>query len=309
MTTAVLRVVRPGLLATVQDLGRPGLAHLGVPHSGAADPASLRLANRLVGNAEDAAGIETTLLGADLELTVRPDRPAPAAPPAPAGRWMAVTGARCAVRVGGRPADTDRPQFVPAGSTLSIGAAESGVRSYLAVAGGIVLPPVLGSRATDLLSGIGPARLSAGDLLPLGRPAAAPAAVDVVPLPAPPEVARVRLLPGPRQDWFTAESLATLATATYRVSPVSDRIGVRLEGPALARSVPAELPSEGVVLGAVQVPADGVPLVFLADHPTTGGYPVVGVVHPADLAVVAQAAPGTRLRFTMGQAATGAATS
>jgi biotin-dependent carboxylase-like uncharacterized protein len=282
-TAAALVVERAGPLTTVQDLGRPGLAHLGVPRSGAADAAALRLANRLVGNPETAAGLETTMLGADVRLT--------------AGRWVAVTGADCEVRVDGRAAGTHAPRYVPPGGRLEIGPALRGLRSYLAVGGGIGVEPVLGSRSTDTLSGIGPQRPAEGAVLPLGEPARVPAPVDIAPRPGLPDVGDVRLLPGPRHDRFTPAALRTLTREPYTVSADGDRVGVRLDGPALERSDPAGLPSEGVVLGAVQVPAGGRPLVFLADHPTTGGYPVVAVVHPDDLWQVAQARPGTRLRF------------
>jgi len=279
-----LEVRRAGLRSTVQDLGRPGYADLGVPRSGAADAGSLRLANRLVGNPEEFAGIETTLLGVDLDFH--------------SGRWVAVTGAVCPVTIDGRAADPCRPQYVPAGATLRIGTATRGVRSYVAVAGGIAVAPVLASRSTDTLSGIGPPPLADAMRLPLGPPGGQPSAVDIAPRPMLPPTARVRLVPGPRDDRFTEASLRALTTTTYRVTVDSDRIGVRLRGAALAGRHPGGLPSEGVALGAVQVPPDGQPLVFLADHPTTGGYPVVGVVHPADLWQVAQAAPGTAVRFS-----------
>jgi biotin-dependent carboxylase-like uncharacterized protein len=278
-----LVVVRPGLLATVQDLGRPGLAHLAVPRSGAADRDGLQLANRLVGNPADAAGIETTLLGADLRFG--------------AGRWVAVTGAPAPVRVDGHPAGLNRPQWVPAGATLSIGPAERGVRSYLAVAGGIDVPPVLGSRSTDVLSGLGPAPLATGRILPVGPPRAAPPPVDVAPRPLIPDPARLRVIPGPRDHWFDGRTLRTMSTSAYRVTAESNRIGVRLAGPTLPASTTGSLPSEGMVRGSVQVPPSGQPLVFLADHPTTGGYPVIGVVHPADMGLVAQARPGCVVRF------------
>jgi biotin-dependent carboxylase-like uncharacterized protein len=278
-----VEVVRAGLLSTVQDLGRPGLADLAVPRSGAADPASLRLANRLVGNAADDAGVETTLLGVDLLFH--------------AARWVAVTGATCPVRVDGRAGDADRPLYVAAGATLSIGAARCGVRSYLAVAGGIAVAPVLRSRSTDVLSGIGPPPLTAGTVLPLGEPHGPPAPVDTAPHPVMPTLARLRIVAGPRDDRFTPAAIRTLSTATYEVTTASDRIGVRLRGPRLAGRTGGGLPSEGVVLGAVQVPPTGQPVVFLADHPTTGGYPVIGVVDPDDLWMVAQAGPGTLIRF------------
>ncbi|EKX67961.1 5-oxoprolinase subunit C family protein, partial [Streptomyces ipomoeae] len=148
-----------------------------------------------------------------------------------------------------------------------------------------------------LLSGLGPPPLTDGTVLPLGRPTGAHARVDVVPHPAPPSELVLRVTLGPRHDWFTEAALRTLVTRPYAVSAASNRIGLRTEGPALERSKPGELPSEGMVLGAVQVPPDGRPVVFLADHPTTGGYPVVAVVHPADLPAAAQATPGTPVRF------------
>ncbi|MCP2328101.1 biotin-dependent carboxylase-like uncharacterized protein [Hamadaea flava] len=276
----MIQVLRPGLLSTIQDLGRTGLASLAVPRSGAADRTALRLANRLVGNPEGLAGIETTLLGVDLRFTE--------------ARWVAVTGALCPVRVDGRPSTMDRPVHIPAGGVLSLGAAAEGVRSYLAVAGGIAVEPVLGSRSTDTMSGLGPPRLAAGDLLPLGTPLGVPAEVDWAPRSPAPATALVRLLPGPRDDWFELTALVE-----YAVDPASDRVGVRLRGPALARVRDGELPSEGMLPGAVQVPPDGQPVIMLADHPTTGGYPVVGVVHPDDLSLVAQARPGTAIRFAV----------
>jgi biotin-dependent carboxylase-like uncharacterized protein len=186
---------------------------------------------------------------------------------------------------------------VPAGAVLDVGAAVAGVRSYVAVSGGVAVEPVLGSRSTDLLSGLGPAPLTDGTVLPLGRPADVHARVDVAPQPAPPAELVLRVTLGPRDDWFTPRAVRTFTTRAYRVSPASNRIGLRTEGPVLERAVPGELPSEGVVLGAVQVPPDGRPLVFLADHPTTGGYPVIAVVHSRDLPAAAQAAPGTPVRF------------
>jgi biotin-dependent carboxylase-like uncharacterized protein len=276
-------VERAGPFTTVQDLGRPGLAHLGVSRSGAADTAALRLANRLVGNPETAAGLETTMLGAGVRLT--------------AGRWVAVTGADCEVRIDGRAAGTNAPTYVPPGSRLEIGPALRGLRAYLAVGGGISVGKVLGSRSTDTLSGIGPERPTDGAELPLGEPTGTPAPIDVSPRPALPDVPHIRLLQGPRHDHVTPRAIRTLTRERYTVSNDGDRIGVRLDGPALEREQEAALPSEGVVLGAVQVPVGGRPLVFLADHPTTGGYPVIAVVHPDDLWQLAQARPGTRLRF------------
>ncbi|WP_030215139.1 5-oxoprolinase subunit C family protein [Streptomyces bikiniensis] len=283
MTGRGVAVVRPGALTTVQDLGRPGYAHLGVVRSGALDPAAVRLVNRLVGNAEGAAVLETTVDG----CAVR----------ARCAVTVAVGGAPCPVRVDGRPAAWGTAVRVAAGSVVEAGTAVRGLRAYVAFGGGIEVEPVLGSRSTDLLSGLGPAPLARGAVLPLGTETPVRVPIDVPPWPGPPDALVLRVRLGPRDDWFTPGALRTLATRAYRVSPASNRIGLRLEGPALERAVPGELASEGMVLGAVQVPPDGRPVVFLADHPTTGGYPVVGVVREADLGAAAQAVPGTAVRF------------
>ncbi|QOV39707.1 biotin-dependent carboxyltransferase family protein [Streptomyces ferrugineus] len=283
MTDRALSVVRAGALTTVQDLGRLGHAHLGVPRSGALDGPAAALVNRLVGNAPEAAVLETTLSG----CTVRPR----------SAVTVAVGGAPCQVAVDGRPVAWGAPVHVPAGALLDVGAAISGVRSYVGVSGGVAVDPVLGSRSTDLLSGLGPPPLTDGAVLPLGPPARPHARVDVAPQPAPPAELVLRVTLGPRDDWFTPQSVRAFTAHPYRVSPASNRIGLRTEGPALERALPRELPSEGVVLGAVQVPPDGRPVVFLADHPTTGGYPVIAVVRAADLPAAAQAVPGTAVRF------------
>ncbi|WP_086750412.1 biotin-dependent carboxyltransferase family protein [Streptomyces europaeiscabiei] len=283
MTDRALVVVRAGALTTVQDRGRPGHAHLGVPRSGALDAPAAALVNRLVGNSPDAAVLETTLNG----CSVRPR----------SAVTVAVGGAPCPVTVDGRPVAWGAPVRVPGGAVLDVGAVRSGVRGYLAVCGGVTVEPVLGSRSTDLLSGLGPPPLTDGTVLPLGRPSHLHARVDVVPHPAPPSELVLRVTLGPRDGWFTDAALRTLTRRPYAVSSASNRIGLRTEGPALERSRAGELPSEGMVLGAVQVPPDGRPVVFLADHPTTGGYPVIAVVHPADLPGAAQAVPGTPVRF------------
>ncbi|MEV6115229.1 biotin-dependent carboxyltransferase family protein [Streptomyces sp. NPDC052109] len=284
--TGKLTVVRSGALTTVQDHGRRGHAHLGVPRSGALDAPAMGLANRLLGNGPDAAVLETTLTGCAL----RPDR----------GVSVVVGGAPCPVTVGGRPAPWGVPVRVPAGAVLNVGGVTAGVRSYVAVAGGIAVDPVLGSRSTDLLSGLGPSPLHDGDVLPVGAPARQTALPDSAPWPAPPTELILPLRFGPRADWFTPAALRTLTSATYRVSQHSNRIGLRTEGPALERVSTGELPSEGMVLGAVQVPPDGRPVVFLHDHPTTGGYPVVAVVDEAALAAAAQAPAATPIRFVPG---------
>ncbi|MFI0720564.1 biotin-dependent carboxyltransferase family protein [Streptomyces sp. NPDC021224] len=281
-------VVRAGALTTVQDLGRAGYAHLGVPRSGALDVPAYRLANRLVGNTEGAAALETTVNGCALRA-VRP-------------LLVAVTGAPCPVRVGGRPAAWGAPVRVPDGAVLEVGAATAGLRSYVAVAGGLAVEPVLGSRSADLLSGLGPAPLTDGAELPVGSERGAGcAAADVLPYgPAGGELV-LPLVPGPRDDWFAPGALTELVTGAYAVSPASNRIGLRTAGPALRRADgrDGELPSEPMVPGAVQVPPDGHPVVFLADHPTTGGYPVIGVVPEESLPAAAQSVPGSRIRFVV----------
>ncbi len=278
-----IRIEDAGLLTTIQDLGRPGHAHLGVPRSGAVDPDALRLANRLVGNREGAACLETTATG----VRIRVQR----------SGAVAVTGATCPVRVEGRAVSFGAAVPVLAGEEVVVGPASDGLRSYLAVAGGLEPTADLGSRSTDLLSGLGPAPLVAGDEVPLGSRMAEPSGSEAVPGR---RSTTLRIVLGPRDDWFTAESLGTLDGATYTVLPASNRIGVRLEGPALVRRDPGrELASEPMVLGAVQVPPNGRPVVFLNDHPTTGGYPVVGVVRAADLVVCAQARPGDVLTLRL----------
>jgi biotin-dependent carboxylase-like uncharacterized protein len=285
-------VIDGGPLTTVQDLGRRGWAHLGVPRSGALDEPALRLANRLVGNPETAAALETTLAG----VVFRPER----------DTALAVTGASCDVRVAGRAVGWGTAVTARAGVEVRIGAAVRGLRSYVALAGGVDVVPVLGSRSTDLLSGLGPPPLRAGDRVPLGPPPVGSRSGAEATPPGVGNTVRVRL--GPRADWFSAAALARLDASTYEVGAASNRIGLRLVGPALARLVEDELPSEGMVLGALQVPPNGQPVILLNDHPTTGGYPVVAVVVGADLPVCAQARPGDRLTLrVVGRRGEGAA--
>ncbi|WP_339154551.1 biotin-dependent carboxyltransferase family protein [Actinomadura luteofluorescens] len=280
----MIEVVRPGPLATVQDLGRPGRAHLGVPRSGAADQRAFRLANRLVGNPEGAAGVEVTFGGAALRFHVR--------------AWIAVTGAPVTLRIDGRPHGMNAPCSVASGAVVELDTPTSGLRSYVAVRGGVAVDEVLGSRSTDLLSGLGPAPLAPGDRLPIGSAVGLRHInVDVVPVAAMPETPILRILPGPRDDWFAQDALATLTSTPYEVTPDSNRVGVRLNGPPLVRARDGELGSEGMVIGSLQVPPSGLPIIFLADHPTTGGYPVVAVLASAAVAEAAQLRPGQKLRF------------
>lgn len=276
-------VRRPGLLTTVQDLGRPGWAHLGVPHAGAVDVPSLRLANRLVGNAEEAAGLEITLAGPELVFSE--------------ATFVAVTGGAVTAEVAGRPLAMNAASCVPAGGVLSIGSLETGVRAYLGVRGGIDVPLVLDSRSTDTLSGLGPPKLAEGDRLPVGSLGTGEVWEELVPAPAVEPEPELRVVLGPREDRFEPAAVTRLCRTAWTVTTRSDRTGVRLEGPALKWREQRELRSEGMVTGAIQVPPDGQPILFLANHPTTGGYPVIAVVVEADLPLAAQARPGTPLRF------------
>lgn len=279
-----LEVRATGPLATVQDLGRPGLTHIGVGTSGAADRGAFRLANRLVGNAESAAAIEVTLGG--LELLVHRDL------------TLAVTGAPGPITVDGRAEGMNAVLRIRAGSRIRLGRPEHGLRSYVAVRGGVDVEPVLGSRATDVLAGLGPKRLAVGAVLPVGAPPADFPRVDLAPVSE--HVAgqlELRAVPGPRDDWFSAAALHALTSADYEITVDSDRIGMRLSGPHLPRARGEELPSEGMVAGALQVPPSGMPTLFLADHPVTGGYPVIAVVLADDVDRAAQARPGQRIRF------------
>ncbi|MFC6885036.1 MULTISPECIES: biotin-dependent carboxyltransferase family protein [Actinomadura] len=281
-----LEVIATGPRATVQDLGRPGHAALGVGVAGAADAGSLRLANRAVGNPEGAAAIEAEFGG--LRVRVR----------APGGLFAAVTGAPAPLTVDGRAEAPYSVLHVPDGAELRMGAPPSGLRSYLAVRGGVDVPPVLGSRSADTLAALGPDPLGPGTVLPVGPPPDGVPLLGVLPV-APPPAGDVELgvVPGPRADWFTRDALHGLFTGEYEVTSEIDRVGMRLSGPRLARAEKGELPSEGTVAGALQVPPSGLPVLFLADHPLTGGYPVIGVVASADLGRAAQARPGQRLRF------------
>lgn len=285
-TVTALEVLATGPMATVQDTGRFGHAALGVGRSGAADPDSYALANRILANPEGAAALETTLGG----LRVR----------ARGAVTVAVTGAEAPVRVNGRGAAVNEVLRLPDGAELALGAPARGLRSYLAVRGGVAVPPVLGSRSTDVLAGLGPAVLRTGDLLPVGPAPSAFPNLDHVPVQAlGGDRVELRVELGPREDWFTERALAALLAEDYEVTSRSDRVGARLSGPALERAREGELPSEGMVAGSLQVPPGGEPVLFLADHPVTGGYPVIAVVRSADLPKAAQARPGTRIRFVL----------
>lgn len=280
-----IEVQDPGLLATVQDLGREGVAHLGIARAGALDRSALRAGNRLVGNEQSAAAIEVTMGG--FRAVARRDL------------WVAVAGAWGPVSVGGRPTDPYTAQPWRAGEELEVGWFAHGARAYVAVRGGIAAAEVLGSRSTDRLAGIGPRPLAAGSVLAVGTAieGGVPAAELAPWSPPHDEELELSLAPGPRADWFTPNALAVLYEAVWTVTGDADRVGIRLDGPVLERVATGELPSEGMIPGALQVPPHGRPTVLLADGPVTGGYPVIAVVTDASLDALGQARPGTRLRF------------
>ncbi|MBP3037494.1 5-oxoprolinase/urea amidolyase family protein [Arthrobacter sp. zg-ZUI100] len=296
-----LEIKAPGLQSLIQDLGRPGYADLGVSAAGAADLRSARQANRLVGNPATAAVIENLFGG--LEVIADGDAVLALAGAEVPAAVVSPDGSR------DRPAPLNAPFALLDGETLALGTPFRGVRSYLAVRGGVAVEPVLGSRSTDSMSGIGPAPLQPGSRLPVGpvtgtSPVGAPepGALDALGDGRTPT--ELRITAGPRQDWFGPDAAQALTDHTWRTTNESNRIGVRLEtdpddpeAHPLHRVRDGELPSEGVVAGSLQVPPSGLPVLFLADHPVTGGYPVIAAVVPQDLPLAAQLPPGHPVRF------------
>lgn len=304
--TSGLRVVSPGLQSLIQDLGRHGHSGLGVSSAGALDRASLRRANRLVGNTPSAAAVETVAGGLAVQAI--------------GDQVLAVAGAPAELTIG-TPSGEDSGPFlrtVPMatpfalldGETLTIGAPERGFRSYLAIRGGVDAAPVLGSRSTDTMSGIGPAPLAAGQLVAAGGEAESGVVGHPELQPDFPctGVTVLDVVPGPRADWFDAAALASFSGQDWEVTPQSNRVGMRLRGNPLQRSRQGELASEGTVAGALQVPPEGLPVLFMADHPITGGYPVIAVVVDSQLDLAAQVPIGGRIRFRWVDSAVEAAT-
>lgn len=279
----VLEVLRSGALTLVEDLGRPGLAHLGVAPSGAADRRAHRLANRLVANPEDHATLEITLGGFAARVLGAVD--------------IAVTGADARPTVDGIAFGVNSVRHVEPGQTIALSVPSTGLRSYLAIRGGIAVSPVLGSRSYDTLSQIGPPPVRPGDRLPVGRPDGAFPELDQAPVePLTGGPVDLTVLPGPREEWITDPG--ALVRSEWVASDLCDRVGVRLEGPPLEHRWPdRQLPSEGATRGAIQVPPNGRPVILGPDHPVTGGYPVVGVVADADTDKLAQLRPGQGVRL------------
>ena len=281
----MIQVLAPGMQATVQDMGRVGYGHLGVPRAGAMDPLSLSLANRLVGNSASAAGIEFLMGNFQVRFLTSVS--------------FALTGAPVEAYLDGRTIDRNVWAYASAGQILNAGRPLFGLRTYLAVAGGIDVKPVLSSRSTDSLSGVGPAALAVGEFLPVGVDTGEPQTpVDVViETWTPASCLNLYFRWGPRQDWFTEESRWLFTAAAWEVSTETNRIATRLVGPTIEYSADRQLPTEGVHLGSVQIPRSGQPIVFLANHPPTGGYPDIGVVRAIDVVRLAQATPATRVRM------------
>lgn len=286
----MIEVIAPGLLTTVQDLGREGFGPLGVSPSGAADAVSLRIGNRLVGNAEGAAGLEMTLVGGTFAF--------------PTGGIVALAGSDFGATLGDAPVPMSASLEIPAGAILRCGRTSSGARCYLCVRGGIAEPSVLGSASTHLLSGFGGHEgraLRKGDRLPVGaarrferfRPKSVAASALM-------RLARgkvLRVTPGPQSDWFSHEARHAFYSTTYRVAEESNRMGLRLEGAPIADNVPAEMTSEGVSLGAVQITASGLPIILFVEQQTTGGYAKIANVISADFHSLGQLRPRDEIRF------------
>jgi biotin-dependent carboxylase-like uncharacterized protein len=279
-----MEVLQTGPLALVEDLGRPGLAHVGVTRSGAADRRSHRLANRLLANRDDRATIEVTLGGLHVRVCG-------------GGLDIAVTGADANPTVDGIPIGANSIAHIRDGQVIALGTPRTGLRSYLGVRGGIAVPATLGSRSYDTLSGIGPTPLRPGDVLPVGEPGGNSPELDQAPVAAITDgPVELRMIPGPRYDWFVDPD--ALVRTEWVTSDRSDRVGVRLVGPALQSRWPGrQLPSEGAVRGAVQVPPNGQPVILGVDHPVTAGYPVIGVVLDVDTDLMAQLRPGRPVRL------------
>ena len=288
---ASIHITKPGMLTTIQDRGRWGLQSRGVPVAGPMDLCSHRVANAIVGNDDDAATLEVTLLGPEIEFED--------------GRVVAVAGAQFELAVDGRPVPTSTAFIVGPGSRLRFGRRLLGSRAYVAIAGGVAVPPTLGSRATHLISGMGGLdgrALKAGDRLPLGEPSTVarptPSRSGAVTL-LPEGSARIRVLPGPQVDYFAADALETLQSAPYAVGAKSDRMGFRLDGPRLTHARGADIISDATPLGVLQVPASGQPILLMADRQTAGGYPKLATVISADIGIAGQLGPGDRLSFVV----------
>lgn len=290
---SLIEVHAPGLLTTVQDLGREGFGPMGVSASGAADPVALRIGNRLVGNAEGAAGLEMALLGGNF---VFPERAV-----------VALTGSEFGATLDNEPIEMWKSVEIRQGQTLRLGATRTGARCYLCVRGGIDVKLFLGSASTHLLSGLGGFQgraLRAGDVLKIGaasgsfrtfrkRSVSARAVAQLAPRKV------LRVTPGPQSDWFSQKVQEAFYAGTYRVTEESNRMGLRLQGAAISSTAGGEMTSEGVSLGAVQITAGGLPIILFVEQQTTGGYPKIANVISADLSSLGQLRPRDEIRFEL----------
>ncbi len=283
----MIRVVKPGLFTTVQDRGRYGYAHLGISPAGAADALSLRIANLLVGNDENAPALEMTLLGATLEVDD--------------AAVIAVCGASCECKLGGERLTANMAVEVAAGSVLQCGSTTDGARCYLAVQGGFDVPLVMGSASTDIrgrFGGVEGRRLQAGDLLRVGKVSGLhPRRLRTSALEAFHREGPIRVTRGAQHDWFSFETYARFLVTPYTVSEQSDRAGLRLKGEAITPREQRQLLTDGIPLGAIQVPQDGQPILLFVDQQTTGGYPKIANVIAADMHRVGQLRPRDEVRF------------
>jgi antagonist of KipI len=281
----LLTVVKPGMLTTVQDLGRKGYQGLGVPVAGPMDWYSHRLANQRVANDLMAAALEVTLIGPELVSD--------------ADVVMTVAGAEFAITIDGQPVESGIPFVLRSGSRVRFGARRRGARASLAVKGGFDVPPTLGSRATHLVSAMGPfgRAMRAGDTLPVSKSTDGSSSRHGQPLALPDGGARVRIVPAAHRERFTDDAWSTLTSARFVITPQSNRMGYRLDGPPLEQKGRADMLSEAMPIGALQVPPSGQPILLMADRQTTGGYPTIGNVITADLPIAGQLAPGDWIEF------------
>ncbi len=289
MSIETLEIKEPGLLTTVQDLGRYGYQRFGVPVSGAMDTFSLKTGNLLVGNDEGAAGLEMTVLGPRVRFL--------------AETWIAITGANLSPALDGEPIPRWTAVKVPADCDLSFQGASDGMRSYLAVAGGIDVPVIMGSRSTYVkaaLGGLEGRALKAGDVLRVLEPGVEPVERGLpehLSAPVYGHNHEIRVVLGPQDRAFTADGTATFLGSEYTVSIQSDRMGYRLEGPTIESADGPDIVSDGIPFGAVQIPGDGRPIILLADRGTTGGYAKIATVVSSDLGMLSQAMPGDTITF------------
>lgn len=290
--TAALKVVRPGLFDTLQDLGRTGFMALGMPTAGAMDRVGLRLANALLGNPPGMAAVEIGVMGPDLLIEADSARVALVGPLSPA----LIEGPDTPPR----PLESDRTHLLKRGQILRVGMSEGSSTAYLAVAGGFALPPFMGSLSTYARAGVGGLdgrKLGQGDSLPLARMQATPGDERKLAAPFDYGSGPIRMVWGPQEEYFTADGRRTFTESEYRVSKEADRMGIRFEGPTIEHSKGADIISDGIGPGAIQVPGAGLPIVLLADRQTVGGYPKIATVASVDLPRLGRLLPGQTVRF------------